>query len=125
MNSLEAHLFAIATPVLASVSQIIIKWQVNQVGHSPDNLLDKALFLVEFIFRPWILFAISATFLSGLTWILAMTKLDISYAYPYVALTFVVVPLLGFYLFGEAMSPGKILGGVFILTGIFVVMVKG
>ena len=125
MSILQSHLFAIFTPMLAATSQVIIKWQVRKLDKLPEEGLQKILFLVEFLFRPWVLLAIFATFLSGVTWIMAMTKLELSYAYPYVALTFVVVPTLGIVLFGESITQGKILGGVFILLGIGIVMFRG
>ncbi len=125
MINLQAHLFAIAAPILASISQIIIKWQTNQVSSFPDEFTDKVWFIADFLLRPWVLFAMLATFASGVSWIIAMTKLDLSYAYPYVAATFIIVPLLAILLLGESISTGKIIGGILILSGIAVVMTKG
>lgn len=125
MNNLQAHIFAIATPFLASVSQILIKWQVNQFEEFPRGLFDKIMHLLEFMFRPWVMVAILSTFLGGVTWIMAMTKLDLSYAYPYVALTFIIVPLSGMYLFDEILSPGEIVGGGMVLIGIIIIMING
>jgi len=125
MGNVQAHLFAISAPLLASISQIIIKWQTNQVGQLPDALHDKTWFLFEFLLRPWVVFAIFITFVSGVSWIVAMTKLDLSYAYPYVAASFIIVPILAVLLLGESYSLGKIIGGILILFGIAIVMIKG
>lgn len=125
MKTLHAHLFAIATPILAAISQIIIKWQTNQIDHWPNDFIEKAMFLLTFLLRPWVLFALFATFMSGVSWILAMTKLELSYAYPYVAAPFIIVPLLAVVLFGETVTAGKIIGGALILAGIAVVMIRG
>ncbi|MCU7839001.1 MAG: EamA family transporter [Candidatus Thiodiazotropha sp. (ex Lucinoma borealis)] len=125
MNNTIAHVFAIATPLLASISQIIVKWQVNQVKSLPDGIYDKFWFLLEFLVRPWVMFSMLATFLGGVTWIIAMTKLDISYAYPYVAASFIIVPALAVLFFGEHVTIGKIVGSTLILSGIAVVMIKG
>ncbi len=125
MTRSQAHLFAFAAPVLASISQVIIKWQTNQIEQLPEDLYNKAWFLLEFLLRPWVIFAMFATFISGVSWIMAMTKLDLSYAYPYVATTFIIVPLLAILLLGESISTGKVIGGIIILFGIWVVMIKG
>ncbi len=125
MSNIQAHLFAIAAPILASISQIIIKWQTNQVGQLPDELGGRAWFLLEFLLRPWVLLAIFATFTSGVSWIIALTKLDLSYAYPYVAATFIIVPLLAIFILGESFTTAKLIGGILILSGIAVVMIKG
>lgn len=125
MNNVHAHLFAAATPLFAALSQVLIKWQVNQAENIPAGLWEKAWFLVEFLLRPWVIVAIAATFAGGVTWIMAMTKLDLSYAYPYVAAAFIIVPMLGVFLFGESLTMGQMLGGILILVGIAVVMVTG
>jgi drug/metabolite transporter (DMT)-like permease len=112
-------------PILASISQVIIKWQTNQAGQLPEEFADKAWFLLEFLIRPWVLFAMFATFASGVSWIIAMTKLDLSYAYPYVAASFIVVPLLAVFILGESFTTPRLIGGILILSGIAVVMIKG
>ena len=125
MSNLQAHLFAIAAPLLAAVSQIIIKWQTNSAGNLPHGISNKMLFLAEFLIRPWVLFAILATFISGVCWIIAMTRLELSYAYPYVAAPFIIVPLMAILLFGESITIGKIGGGILIIAGITLVVIKG
>jgi drug/metabolite transporter (DMT)-like permease len=125
MNNTAAHLFALATPILASISQVIVKWQINQASEIPDGLLQKLWFLVEFLMRPWVVFSMLATFLGGVTWIIAMTKLDVSYAYPYVAASFVIVPAAAVFIFGEQVTLGKLIGSVMIIAGIAIVMLKG
>ena len=124
MTSLQAHFFAIATPILASLSQIIIKWQILTAGQLPVGLPAKILFLCQFLLRPWVLLSLTVTFLSGITWIIAMSKLEISTAYPYVAATFVIVPLAGVLLFGEHFSMGKVIGSCLVLLGIIVVLIN-
>ncbi len=125
MNTLHAHLFAIATPILAAISQVIIKWQTIQAGQLPIDFSARILFIVELLIRPWVIIALFATFMSGVCWILAMTKLELSYAYPYVAAPFIVVPLLAVILFGESITAGKIIGSAFVLLGIAIVTIKG
>lgn len=91
----------------------------------PEDLLQKLWFLLEFLIRPWVVFSMFATFLGGVTWIIAMTKLDVSYAYPYVAASFIIVPAAAVFIFGEQVTLGKLVGSVLIITGIAIVMLKG
>ena len=91
----------------------------------PDGLMHKFLFIAEFLVRPWVIVSMLATFLGGVTWIVAMTKLDVSYAYPYVAASFVIVPTAAVFFFGEQVTVGKLLGSTLIIVGIAVVMLKG
>jgi drug/metabolite transporter (DMT)-like permease len=52
-------------------------------------------------------------------WIHVLRSLPLSAAYPFVALTFFIVPVGAALLFGEKLSAYNMLGGVLILTGIY------
>jgi len=120
MKLLYAHLFALASPLLAAASQLIIKWQVLLAGPLPESLAGKLQFVVLFLFRPWVILALAATFFSGIAWIIAMTRLELSYAYPYVALPFILVPLAAAWLFQEQVHSNQFIGMALILLGIAV-----
>ena len=122
MKLLYAHLFALASPLLAAASQLIIKWQVLLAGPLPESLAGKLQFVVLFLFRPWVILALAATFFSGIAWIIAMTRLELSYAYPYLALPFIVVPLAAAWLFHEQIQINQIIGTIIILTGIAIAL---
>lgn len=55
---------------------------------------------------------------SSLLWVWALRSVEISRAYPYFALGFVFVPLLGAWLFGEALTLKYGLGVIFVVTGV-------
>ena len=120
MSKLVAHLFVILTVVLSVYSQLIIKWQVNQrtAGEAEGN---RILFVLSMLTNPWVLSGITATFLSGITWMLAMTRFEISYAYLFISLVFVLVPSGGYVFFNEAITPAKVAGSVLIMLGVIVV----
>ena len=111
--------------ILAGVcSQLIIKWRtMTKVSHMVmgDTTLEKVNFLFKVIFDPFILLAIFLTFVAGMAWIATMTKLEISYAYPFTMFGFVAVMACSVLLFGEVLGMHKIIGGLFILLGVFIV----
>ncbi len=51
-------------------------------------------------------------------WVIALRFVDISKAYPYFALGFVLVPLVGAWMFGETLNWRYGLGVMFIVTGV-------
>ena len=60
----------------------------------------------------------SAAFAAALCWMLAMVKLDLSHAYPFVSLSFVLVLFLSALLFGEPLSWAKVAGVALIVCGV-------
>ena len=122
-GNILAHIYLALTIILTVFSQILIKWRITDKfsGLSlPENLADKLSFLLHLIFDPFIFTGLVATFASGLFWMATMTKLEISYAYPFTSLGFVLVLLFSALLLGESMNIHKILGVFFIMLGIFI-----
>ncbi len=50
----------------------------------------------------------------------AMTKFDLSFAYPFMSLEFVLVLILSVMLFREPITVHKVVGMLFIVSGIFI-----
>jgi len=105
---------------LTAYSQLIVKWRVNRAGPIPVDLAKKAWFLGGLLLDPWILTGILATFLAGLSWMAAMTKLELSFAYPFMSLSFVLVLIFSAFLFHESVTVPKVLGMLLIIAGIIV-----
>jgi multidrug transporter EmrE-like cation transporter len=59
--------------------------------------------------------------LGALVWLLVLARLDVSVAYPFVALGFVVTMVLGCLLFGEALTLRKLLGTAAVMAGVWLV----
>jgi drug/metabolite transporter (DMT)-like permease len=70
--------------------------------------------------HPWILSALAAAFFAALSWMLAMTKLPLSQAYPLTALVFICVVLGGAWAFAEPLNAWRIAGVLLIVSGLVV-----
>jgi multidrug transporter EmrE-like cation transporter len=111
------YLYIVLTIVLTVYGQIAIKMQVMQAGPLPEAGGDKLLFLIRLLLNPWIVSAFVAAFLASICWMGAMTKFQLSHAYPFMSLNFVVVLLLGAWLFHEPLSLARIAGVSLICIG--------
>ena len=112
------YFFVALTVLLTVFGQLLIKWQVNLAGTLPANLNDKVLFLVGLVFKPWMVIALCAGFAGTLCWMVALTKLPLSQAYPFTAITFVLVSIGGAWLFSEPLTPARVAGVLLIAVGI-------
>lgn len=113
--------FYIALTILFTVyGQLILKWQVSQAGVLPDAFSAKIAFLFGLLMNPWILSGFIAAFLASLSWMAAMTKFNLSHAYPFMGLSFVLVLFGSGFFFGEAISAMKIAGTALIVLGIII-----
>jgi drug/metabolite transporter (DMT)-like permease len=57
--------------------------------------------------------------LTALLWIWILSRVSLMQAYPWVAANMAIVPLIGWFAFGERVTPMFWLGVVFILAGLF------
>lgn len=117
------YLYLFLTIITTVCSQIIIKWRVSSViSHwtMPAEIIGKLGFLFKVVFDPFVFLALCLTFTSGLCWMATMTKFDISYAYPFTMLGFVLVLLFSALLLGENFNLFKIIGCIIIVLGVLV-----
>jgi multidrug transporter EmrE-like cation transporter len=111
----------VATTILLTVyGQLVVKWQVDRAGALPASLGDKVEFLARLVVNPWMISVFLAAFVAALAWMAAMTRLELSRAYPFVSLSFVLVLVFSAALFDETLTVSKVLGIVLILAGIVV-----
>lgn len=120
MRSWIAYLLVASTVLLTVAGQFIVKWQVLRAGHIPDGPQAQLEFMLSLLSKPWILSAFLLAFIASVTWMLAMTKLDLSHAYPMTALTFVLVVVGSSLLFAEPVTTPKLAGLALVVLGIVV-----
>jgi multidrug transporter EmrE-like cation transporter len=113
-----SYFYILLTIIFTVYGQIVLKWQVTGAGDFPEDSSDKFLFLMRLVLNPWVMSGFLAAFFASLTWMAAMTKLELSHAYPFMSLNFVFVIILSSLLFQETITPPKIVGlGLIIVVG--------
>lgn len=114
------YVFVALTVLLTVYGQLAIKWQVGHAGPLPDTLEQKLLYFIRLLLNPWVITAILAAFGAMICWMGAMTKFELSKAYPFMALNFVLVGAASIWLFDEQLSVGKVAGVALIVFGLIV-----
>jgi len=121
MQFLINHFYLFLAISFGVASQLIIKWKMSAFSFDDyETITDKFIFAFGMLFNPYIIASLILTLLAGVTWMIAMTKFDISYAYPFTTLGFVFVFIFSVILFGEAVNWYKVLGLGFIIIGLII-----
>jgi len=115
------YVYILLTIVLTAYGQLAIKWQVNLAGPMPDNSHGVLGYYWSLLLNPWVISALAAAFVAMLAWMAAMTRFELSHAYPFMAANFVVVGLVSVWLFNEPLTAAKVIGVLLICAGIAVV----
>ena len=112
--------YVFLTIVLTVYGQVVIKWQVSKSGGLPEAGAAKLGFLLHLLLNPWIASGLAAALVAALSWMAAMTKLELSFAYPFMSLSFVLVLFLSALLLRESLTPYKIIGMALVIIGLFI-----
>ena len=112
--------YIVGTVLLTVYGQIVLKWRVAKVGALPAVFSHKIFFLLSVMWDPWVLSGLVAGFFAFLCWMAALTEFELSYAYPFMSLSFLLVLVLSAILFQEPLTVSKVLGVGLIVAGIII-----
>jgi len=114
------YVYIFGTVFFTVYGQLILKWRMSMHAGLPEPLLDKFVFLIKLLLDPFIFSGFISAFIASLFWMAAMTKFDVSFAYPFMSLAFVLVFIFSVILFNEPFNWHKVTGLVLIIIGILV-----
>lgn len=109
--------------VFNSFGALIIKYKINEMGTIQFSSFRFVIkYFYELIKSPLIICGIFSIFISAFVWMVALSRLQISIAYPVaVGLNFIVVVTVALIFFKEHLSVEKIIGIVLIFISVFLI----
>jgi len=120
MNAISFSL--LMTGVLLNAgAQLLLKAGTNSVGvfeFSRDNIIPVGWKLAT---EPHIMGGLGCYVISVVVWIMALSRVEVSIAYPLLSIGYVVNAIAAYYLFGEAVTPMRLTGIAIIIVGVWIV----
>jgi multidrug transporter EmrE-like cation transporter len=107
--------------LLNAAAQLLLKAGTNAVGHfefSSANIVPVGLRLA---LEPFILGGVACYVVSLVVWIMALSRVEVSIAYPMLSIGYVINAVAAWYLFGESLTALRLTGIGFIVVGVFLV----
>ena len=107
--------------LLNAFAQLLLKAGTNVVGHFEfqlDNLIPIGM---KIAFQPYILGGMACYAVSLVVWIMALSRVPVSIAYPMLSIGYVVNAVVAYFWFGEPLVAQKLLGLGFIVIGVVLV----
>lgn len=102
------------------VGQLCIKSGMLQVAASSPATNQPWVTLLNAFSNPRVVFGLLMAVVAASAWILTLSKLPLSYAYPFMSLTFPIVVILSARIFEEPISPRAYLGLGLIVMGLII-----
>lgn len=114
-------LFIAASVLLSSLAQIALKAGMNHPAVQQAIHAASGLWVVRQIaLNPLVVLGLVLYFASAAVWLLVLARIDVSLAYPFVGVGFIVTMLLAWLIHDEPLSLGKLLGTTLIACGVVV-----
>jgi multidrug transporter EmrE-like cation transporter len=103
--------------IMGAVGQILLKVGANRLGSINFNIDG----LVSIIKNYYIIIGLVLFGTSFLLWVKILTKNDLSYVYPMVSISYIIIILASRFLFNEPFTINKIIGIIAIICGVFII----
>lgn len=106
--------------LLNAVAQLALKASVSETG--VINLDLQSLFTTagSLVSNLWLWLGLLCYAISVVVWLLALSRVDVSIAYPMLSVGYIVNAIAAWQLFGEPMNIGKVVGIGIIILGVYV-----
>lgn len=122
MNYLPFILFTVLTNAAA---QLMLKQGMLNLGElsfAGENIVLKVL---QIVFSPWVFAGLVTFVISMASHLYVLSKVELSFAYPFLSLAYVAVAVFAFFIFKEDLNAWRITGIGFICVGTILIAQSG
>lgn len=118
MNTIVIILFGV---LFASLGQILLKF--GMISNEPISTLNIG-YILNIFYNYYVIIGLISYAMSAIFWMIALSREDLSFVYPFISLTFVFILLSSIFIFHEKIGPSRVLGTIVIIIGL-IILVRG
>ena len=113
--------YILVSVIAGAVGQLLLKQGMGTMG--PVTIAPNQIFNI--IWRigtnPYVVVGLAIYVGGTLFWLAALSRVDLSYAYPFASLSYVVMLVAAWQIFNENITPSRLLGTLVICIGVLLV----
>ena len=104
-----------------ALSQMLLKQGMNTIGSFDFSGQSLSRMLPVIVLNPYVIGGLLVLVFSMGLHLMALSRVELSFAYPFLSISYVLVLIAGYFLFGESISVARIAGVGLICVGTFFV----
>lgn len=109
-------IFIILTVILNAVSQLLMKSGMDRVGQAEFSSSKIVSLLYSAATNPLIVLGLLTMTISMGTHLMSLSRFDVSFAFPFISLAYVIVAAWGYFVLGENVNAQRLAGiGIIVL----------
>jgi len=117
--------FILFTVMTNAAAQLMLKHGMMTLGplsFTPETAIQR---LFQIVFHPWVFAGLATFVISMASHLYVLSKVELSFAYPFLSLAYVAVALFAFFIFKEDLNAWRIAGIAFICVGTVLIAQSG
>jgi multidrug transporter EmrE-like cation transporter len=111
----------LAGVLLNAAAQLLLKAGTNRIGTFDFSAANIVPVGMQVAASPFVLGGLACYAISVVLWILALSRVPVSIAYPMLSIGYIVNAGAAWFLFGESLTAQKLVGIGFIVVGVWLV----
>jgi len=117
--------FILFTVLTNAAAQLMLKHGMMTLGELNFSGVNPVVKILQIVFSPWVFFGLSTFVISMASHLYVLSKVELSFAYPFLSLAYVAVAVFAYYLFKEDLNALRIGGIAFICIGTVLIAQSG
>ena len=118
MNYLPLILLGV---LLNAGAQLLLKEGMRRIEHFDFVWANLAPVGMQVAVNPFVLAGLFSYVISVFVWLLVLSRVDVSFAYPMLSVGYIVNAIAAYYLFGEDLSLTRVSGILVITAGVYLI----
>lgn len=115
-------LFTVATNAAA---QLMLKYGMMQLGPLSFAGVNPLIKILQIVFSPWVFLGLTTFVISMASHLFVLSKVELSFAYPFLSLAYVMVAVFAYFVFREDLNALRIAGIGLICVGTILIAQSG
>ena len=116
-----AIIYILISVVASIIGQLLLKVGMNKMGSLTLSANQFLLTSWKMATNPYVFIGLAIYLAGTVFWLAALSRVDLSYAYPFASLSYVVMLVASWMMFDEKITLGRLIGTVVIGIGVFLI----
>lgn len=113
--------YILVAVLFSGFGQIMLKHGMNNIGALTINLNSILDVLWRIGTNPWVMIGLFIYAASTVFWLTALSRVELSYAYPFASLSYAIMLVAAWQLFNESISPLRLVGTLVVCIGVLLI----
>lgn len=117
--------FILFTVLTNAAAQLMLKYGMMSLGPISFAGVNPIVKILQIVFSPWVFLGLATFVISMASHLYVLTKVELSFAYPFLSLAYVAVAVFAYFVFREDLNAWRIAGIGFICIGTILIAQSG